>query len=706
MVVADTDQRRNLTGVITTVLEIEPVELDFDRGTAHKTYKPPLWVCLLYWIVFQAPFPYVANHAALEASRYRRQIVGFLTKFWYGEDFVAPVLDIHDESDGSHGFVTQLVRGPAPQDKKHARKFMKGLTRNFLDAGLPTWQVTPYNPRAVGNLIQQDDGTYCIIDLESNLVAPLVPLSRLVGAIREGAFPAFDDIDTVRLDDYIEAHSEEITAALGTEDTALLRSAAVSYGEASREWHDDEPRIFSRLLRFALRLVDVPRWIRALQRGANTGQAKAEAFLENGIEQWASEGLLSETETENLQQARCSPEVGSGMANLGAHLLISVQMWGPPGSRSLSRFLWTVSMRLKAEWGAVRHQKPAGGARQLHTVLVALFALIPLFGGGAYFLSKPMRSNRALSLVLFDRFLRKLPFRAYQRLHLSALTIWYAYPRQNAGGRSEQFSFKGLLVHARSRLGALSPMRLLMATVLAVNVIALTIASILYFGCDTEAGFSEKGLVNTTDVIQLVIAGGAGIAVFFSFWRFRAGQAGRGEAAGSFFWGLAGLGLLAFALDDYLTFHENAGLWLERHVGTLPLMTNSTDDLIVMSYALVGLVALYLFRHEVTARRNSSTLLILGVIAAVVMVGTDAYAHARIIKALELPAQAFAGGLLMLAMVVRLSEVRSPVVIPSWIPGVATAKADCGAPAAGIDARALRRAEAGLVPFAKSGEWK
>ena len=87
MVVADTDQRRNLTGVITTGSISSTVELDFDRGTAHKTYKPLLWVRLLYWIVFQAPFPYVANHAALDASRYRRQIVGFLTKFWYGEDF-------------------------------------------------------------------------------------------------------------------------------------------------------------------------------------------------------------------------------------------------------------------------------------------------------------------------------------------------------------------------------------------------------------------------------------------------------------------------------------------------------------------------------------------------------------------------------------------------------------------------------------------
>ena len=78
-------QSQEMKGVVTTGSISSTVVLDYDHGTAHKTYKPPLYVRLLYWIVFQAPFPYVANHAALEAARYRRSIVGLLTKFWYGE---------------------------------------------------------------------------------------------------------------------------------------------------------------------------------------------------------------------------------------------------------------------------------------------------------------------------------------------------------------------------------------------------------------------------------------------------------------------------------------------------------------------------------------------------------------------------------------------------------------------------------------------
>ena len=116
------------TGIVTTGSISSTVELDFDRGTAHKTYEPPAWVRALYRIAFQAPFPYTSNHAALEAARQRRIITGLLTKFWFGRDVVSPVLDIHDEQDERHGFVTKLVRGDEPKDRRSARKFLGELT--------------------------------------------------------------------------------------------------------------------------------------------------------------------------------------------------------------------------------------------------------------------------------------------------------------------------------------------------------------------------------------------------------------------------------------------------------------------------------------------------------------------------------------------------------------------------------------------------
>ena len=45
------------------------VILDPDRGTATKMYAPPRLVSLLYWLAFQAKFPYQHNRAALEGHK-------------------------------------------------------------------------------------------------------------------------------------------------------------------------------------------------------------------------------------------------------------------------------------------------------------------------------------------------------------------------------------------------------------------------------------------------------------------------------------------------------------------------------------------------------------------------------------------------------------------------------------------------------------
>ena len=190
------------------------VELDYARGTAHKTYSPPTWVRVLYAAAFQSRFPYESNADALEAARERRTIAGLLTQYWFGWNVVSPVLDVTREDDGRIGFVTQLVRGSSPQDKRDARRFLGEVTARFLEAGLPTWQVTPHNPRAVGNLIDAGHGMYRIIDLESNLVAPLMPVSGVAGSIRQGTFPNFDDIDMAKLRAYVGQHEPAIIEAL------------------------------------------------------------------------------------------------------------------------------------------------------------------------------------------------------------------------------------------------------------------------------------------------------------------------------------------------------------------------------------------------------------------------------------------------------------------------------------------------------------
>ena len=55
------------------------VWLNPERGTATKVYTPPAVVRLLYWLAFQARFPYIDNKAALQGAAYRRKIASLIT---------------------------------------------------------------------------------------------------------------------------------------------------------------------------------------------------------------------------------------------------------------------------------------------------------------------------------------------------------------------------------------------------------------------------------------------------------------------------------------------------------------------------------------------------------------------------------------------------------------------------------------------------
>ena len=80
----------------------------------------------------------------------------------------------------------------------------------------------------------------------------------------------------------------------------------------------------------------------------------------------------------------------------------------------------------------------------------------------------------------------------------------------------------------------------------------------------------------------------------------------------------------------------------------MPLLTNSADDFITLGCGVVGLAILAVFRHELFAMRAQSALLLPGVVAAGLMLGSDAYGHG-VGKAFEFPSQVAAVGLLLLA---------------------------------------------------------
>jgi len=629
------------------------VELDYARGTAHKTYAPPAWVRVLYAAAFQARFPYEQNPDALEAARLRRQIAGILTEYWFGWNVVAPVLDVTNEPDGRIGFVTQLVHGAAPTDRRNARRFLGEVTARFLEAGLPTWQVTPHNPRAVGNLIDEGDGRYRIIDLESNLVAPLMPVSSVVGSIRQGTFPNFDDIDVAKLNTYVARHASAIAERLGSDKVDELRQSAAQYEAAAGRWYSSERRWLSKAARLAFKLVDVPTWIRALKRMTADSGAVADRFVERGVTAWEAEGYIDGERATELKAASKEPEVASALTHLGAHMAMTVPLRFPFGS--IARAGWTLVMRAKAEWNALVRRKPVGSTRQEHTLLVAGASLVPTLGAAAYMLSKPLRSNRALAVITLDQMMRKTPLRLYERLHLAPLMVFQAQLDRSEDA-SQRVSARSLGPAMKERLATLQPAFPMIAAVLAANGAIIALGAALYFGQDTRVVFDEKGLMNTSDALQLVAAGAAGIASYALFWKIRAPHASLSETAGIFFWGISGAGLVALAADDYFGLHERVGDWMAAHSYLMPMGTHSVDDAITIGVGITGLSVLYLFRHELVAPRASSTLLLLAVPSAMLMVAADAYG-VGVLRGLEFPGQVAAVGFLFLAHVTRLREV-------------------------------------------------
>ncbi len=655
-------------GIVITGSVSSRVVLDFDAGTAEKAYGvgTPL-VRWLYRLCFQAAFPYTGNEAALDTAVHRRTVVGLLTKFWFGRNLVAPILELRTLEDGRFALVTELVRGDVPRNIEGGRALLTELTTRFLESGLPVWQVADYNPRAIGNLMELPDGSFVMIDLESNLVSPFLPPGAIVRSIRNGQYPSFDDVDIPRLRDYLADNRDALDASLGTAEAAELFAATERLAEAQSRWFASEPRILSRTLRFLFRLIDVPSWIRWVRRLAARGTTMGEEFVEEGVETWVAEGHLSESQASELRRALANPEVALVLANLGAHLAITIPLRFPFGS--LTRFAWTLGSRLAAEWRALRRRAPAATARRVHTIPVMLATLLPSVGSGAYLLATPLRHNAVLELVALDSVARRLPFKVHQRLHLDALLVWFATPKappihweRPAGIRD------GIAV----RLRTLSVCPGWYWALLLLNSVVLAVGAALYFGYDEEIAFQERGILPTLAAIQLLAGTVFGIAAYRQFWAV-ADQRSRQERAGIFLWGLSGLGLAVFAFDDYFTVHERVGVWVSDRFDIWAPLTNNVDDLITLSYGLVGLVALHVFRHEVMQIRASSVLYLAGVVAAALMLIFDAYGRGVIVVA-EFPSQFIGVGLLCLAHVQRYREVhalaegRSTTAEPSKAP--------------------------------------
>ncbi len=224
------------------------VVLDPTRRTATKVYRPPVLVRVLYWLAFQAPFPYDRNRFALEAAAHRRRIAGLLTRHRFGRDLVAGVDGVVAQQ-GRYAFVTELIPGEKVDNSQEIQDFLRDVTELFSQAGLGTWQVNPRNPHAHTNLIRTPAGDLKIIDLESALVTPFAPHGQWGSTLRRGAFPIFDDIDFERLKAYVVANTQSLGETLGPRRYGELLEGIAGAELAILRWKGAEPRVWSRLAR-------------------------------------------------------------------------------------------------------------------------------------------------------------------------------------------------------------------------------------------------------------------------------------------------------------------------------------------------------------------------------------------------------------------------------------------------------------------------
>ena len=624
------------------------VDLDFVHNEAHKVYHPSLPVRLLYWLAFQAPFPYVANHHALEAARLRRVIVDLLTKVWFGHHLVARVLDVADLPGGGHDFVTRLVRGAEPTDRRRAKYFLKQLDEHFIEAGLPTWQTTPYNPHAITNFIEARDGSYRIIDLESSLVSFLYPLSRIVGLVRLGQFPSFDDIDTARLQDYVRRKSAVIDAALPPGEREVLDRSMAAYARQQALWHKSERRYLPRALRFALRLVDVPAWVRWISGLTARSHEGAESFVRSGIDRWEAEGRLTPEEAAAAKARLSAPAVTNAMLHLSAHFAVSLPLRFPFGA--LARFIYTVVLRARAEIAGLLARRPPKEARQTHTLLVALFALLPGVGRLAYLLAPPLRANKLLLVVPFDGLAQKLPGQAYQRLHAQALFDWWARTTPAARALAPPEPQPALLERAK----AVAPQVPALALIAAVNIAVFGLGAFLYERSNGASTwwFEPRGVAQTFGALQLAAAGVAGVTAFRLYWRARSRSPA--DAAGIFLWGLLGVGLIFVAFDDYFDIHEAVG---DAIADRFTDGVNLSNGLVALAYVCAGVALLYVFRHELRAHRASSAVLSVALILSLGILVADVAGNVGWPRPFELSDRALVSGLLLAASYLRLREV-------------------------------------------------
>lgn len=423
----------------------------FNEDSVSKVYNPGFLPRALYWVSFQAPFPYVANRKALDAAMQRRNLAAMLTEYWYGESRVARVTGI-DVVEGNLAITSELVHGHEPSDRADAKRFLRDLRARFEQAGLPTWQIDPRQPRAVDNVLETNDGRYMIVDLESGLVSPLASVKSWLRAIRRGHAPIFDTVYFDITREYVSREAESIRVAKGDHWLAELNATLDDAEESANAWYASEPRMWSKL-------IDVRNWKPRAEKAVAGGQGKAMGWLTTSVDTWQAEGRISNAEAIRLRAEMDTPQFQAVVPHLGAHVGISILLRFPFGS--IARAGWSLLALLGSTGRLLARRIDFAAWKQafsIHNPVVIALAAIPGFGAFAYLAAGPIRKNRLLMRLTIDAIMFKMPWRLYERTGMQrVMVIGRAAGSYGTDGVSEPVEQNAMRVPASSSAPIIQP---------------------------------------------------------------------------------------------------------------------------------------------------------------------------------------------------------------------------------------------------------
>ena len=133
--------------------------------------------------------------------------------------------------------------------------------------------------------------------------------------------------------------------------------------------------------------------------------------------------------------------------------------------------------------------------------------------------------------------------------------------------------------------------------------------------------FDEGSLINWLSGVKLLILAG----INWKIYRLRTSIKEKYKSAKNcLIWQFFAMGFVFCALDELIQIHENIDKfihWFFQIQETI--LTDSIDDLIVLSYGIIGLLVIYYFRQEFYFYRDAFTYFKIALVLACCSIGLD-----------------------------------------------------------------------------------